>query len=772
MKIIDLLTDEVRASAAYNSNVQVAPSVILWTDKQRQWESALPLLQAAMPELVVLGEYNPEQKIGPAIWIKCVVENTLPEIEMPQGRTPIIYLPGVERRDLRAIATCPEELMPLAELQYRGNWWIYNNSGRDWTVRAFLVAENGGVSLDVAEDDRTQQAMLRVLTETLESKREDLANRRLEASDFNKLVSNDPVRDLLSWMNDSKTCRERWDESRWQALVGICETEYHFNPELDGELTAAELLCQRQGIWETVWQRYLESCHHHPHIPQLLLKVKADLAADGVSYPIVNEQEEASLEQALIKLQTLGSGEVRKQLLELEQQHAQRRGWVWYELDMAPLAGVLHYLSGIAELTQHAFSGNQPEEMAALYRERYWRADDFFLKALAYPLASKQQSLVQKLLSLIYTPWLDEVTRNFQELVGRKGYPGTEQLNEATAEYKVTGEVVFFVDGLRYDLAQCLYQRLRCIGEPSFSTNWAALPSVTATAKAAVTPVHDRLTGRETDRHFEPSLKDADSKFSAYYLRKFLEEKGWQYLEEGNSGDPSTNAWVQSGDIDKEGHVRGLKLAARVDALLAEVVERVEELLAAGWRKIRIVTDHGWVLTPEPMTKVDLPKHLTETRWGRCALIKDAVATGYQQVNWYWNSQVSIAMAPGLSCFKAGQHYDHGGLSLQECLTPIIELRNTPSETVSSAVTVSLSEVRWLGLVCRVQVQTDAEGVLAVLRTHSNDSDSEISKRKPLKNGKCTLMVDDKYEDTSAVLVLLDEQGRVLAQQATLVGDV
>ncbi len=36
MKIIDLLAREVRASANYNSNVQVAPSVILWIDKQRQ----------------------------------------------------------------------------------------------------------------------------------------------------------------------------------------------------------------------------------------------------------------------------------------------------------------------------------------------------------------------------------------------------------------------------------------------------------------------------------------------------------------------------------------------------------------------------------------------------------------------------------------------------------------------------------------------------------------------------------------------------------------
>lgn len=771
MKLIDLLANEVRASAAYNSNMQAAPSVILWTDKLRQWELALPLLQAAMPELIVLGDYAPERKTGPAIWIKCAVEGVLPGIELPTGRTPIVYLPGYERRDLRAIAACPEELKPLAELQYRGCWWIYSNSGRDWTVNAFLVSSNGGAGLDVAKDEKTQQVMLRVLPEILESERDELSNRRLEAADFNKLVSSDPVRDLLSWMNDSQACRERWESSQWQALVGICETEYHFHPEQDGELTAAELLCQRQGAWEGVWQRFLESCTHYPQLPQLLLKVQADLAASGASYPSINASEELQLERDLNELLQLDPAKARLTIAQLESHHAERRNWVWHSLAMAPLAGVLEHLAEIAKVTSTTFSGTDPEEMASQYRECYWRADDHALRALAYPLSPSQQALVQGLLDLIYTPWLDGVTHNFQNLVRSKGYPGTDQVNEATAEYAVAGEAVFFVDGLRFDTAQRLAAKLQGLGEIQLDSNWAALPSVTATAKAAVTPVHDRLTGRVSDRDFEPSLADDDKDFSSHYLRKFLGEKGWQYLEEGESGDPASNAWLQSGDIDKEGHVKGLKLAARIDALLNEVVERAEELIAAGWRKIRIVTDHGWILTPRPMAKVDLPKHLTETRWGRCAVIKDSVDSGYQQVGWYWNSAVSIAMAPGVCSFKAGQNYDHGGLSLQECMTPVIHIRNTKVATAASVVTVTLSDIRWLGLTCKIQADTQAEGVSAVLRTRAGDPDSEITKRKPLKDGKCSLMVDDQYEGSPAVLVLLDDQGNVLAKTPALVGD-
>lgn len=771
MKILDLLTQEIRASASYNSSAQVAPSVILWTDKLRQWQPALPLLQAALPELIVLGDYQPTKRQGPAIWIKCVIENTLPEIELPKDKTPIIYLPGIERRDLRAIAECPTGLMPLAELQYRGCWWVYSGSGRDWSVNAFLTSGNGGAGLDVARDEKSQQAMLRVLNEILGCEQKELLGRRLEAPDFNKLVSNDPVRDLLTWMNDSKGSLDRWEPQRWQALVGICETEYHFSPERDGELTAAELLCRRQGVWEGVWQRYAESCHHYSNFPQLLLKVDYDLAADGASYPGINKQEEEKLEQELKGLLSLDSTAIRRHLYQLEKQHAPRRQWIWLSLGLSPLAGVLEHLAIVADLTSVAFAGTTPDEMACQYHEKYWLADDHFLRALAYPLSPANQELVQALLGLTYQPWLESVTQSFQSLSQTKGYPGIAGPQIATKDYQSSGELVFFVDGLRFDIANRLASKLAGAGQVELKSDWAALPSVTATAKAAVTPVHKSITGRSTDLDFEPSLKSEDKGFSAYYFKKLLSEKHWAYLEENESGDIKLNAWTQTGDIDKEGHIKGIKLAGRIDAMLDEIVERIEDLQAAGWRKIRVVTDHGWILTPEPMKKVELPKYLTETRWGRCAVIKETVNSGFLEVNWYWNPQIHIAMAPGIHNFKAGQYYDHGGLSLQECFTPVITIvSNKPS--TKQVVNAVIDDIRWVGLVCKVKVTTESETVLAVLRTHPADPDSEICNRKPVKSGKASLMVeDDQLTQSSAVLVLLDDQGNVLAKKPTLVGD-
>ena len=772
MQVIDALISELRESGSYNSAVQAAPSVILWTDGAREWESSLPLLRGRLPELVVLGEYLPEIRQGPAIWIKCVIEGVLDEVQLPEDYTPIIYLPGIERRDLRAISTCPDRLKPLAELQYRGSWWIYSNSDREWSVSAFLSSRNGGLGLDVARDDATKQAMLRVLPEILTTNRDDLFGRRLEASDFNKLVSSDPIRDLLTWMNDPKRTEENWGVARWTAFVEIAETEFRFNPGTDGEITAAELLCRRQGGWETVWNRFEESCQQYPNLPALLLKAPVDLGSDGASYPLINQTDEEELERSLRQLLAETSDPVREALGRLEKKHGDRRSWVWSRLGLTPLAIAIESLAFIAEATGKVYAGGSAEEMAEQYQREYWRVDDEVLKVMAQQLSLGHKQLINDLLNIIYTPWLEAVTSNFQAVVKKQGYPGVRSTsNCATSAYQSGGEVVFFVDGLRYDVAHRLIDRLKPLGETELQHTWAALPSVTATAKSAVTPVVDRITGRETDRDFVPSLAESDADFSSHYLRKYLAEMGWSYLEEGDVGDTAKNAWVQNGDIDKEGHVKQLKLASRIDNLLDEIQERVEELVAAGWSRIRFVTDHGWLLLPEPMPKVTLPKHLAETRWGRCAVIKDSVDSGFQQVGWYWNPNVSIAIAPGISSFIAGHQYDHGGLSLQECMTPVITLQNAGATHGKQNISAEIGDIRWVGLNCRVSVQSEGEGVTAVLRTRVADDSSSISKPKPIKEGRCSLMVDDEFEGQSAVLVLLNSSGEVIAKKSTLVGE-
>lgn len=156
------LLDALRSATSHNRSDGVAPAAVLWTDKERHWEAAIPRLRAELP-MLVLGPYAPAELTGPAIWLRCAMAGTLPEVEPLKG-TPVIYLPGVGRADLRAVEDCPKELRPLAELQYRGVLFSHPN-GRDWTPAAFLQKVLG---LEVAANAATRAALARTLLSLLD----------------------------------------------------------------------------------------------------------------------------------------------------------------------------------------------------------------------------------------------------------------------------------------------------------------------------------------------------------------------------------------------------------------------------------------------------------------------------------------------------------------------------------------------------------------------------------------------------------------------------
>src|ERR1700732_4166339 len=78
------------------------PAALLWTDADGQWRPLLSALRSALPQVYTLGVYEPATRTGPVIWLKCIVDRALPETSPPEGVTPILYLPEVDRQQLRA----------------------------------------------------------------------------------------------------------------------------------------------------------------------------------------------------------------------------------------------------------------------------------------------------------------------------------------------------------------------------------------------------------------------------------------------------------------------------------------------------------------------------------------------------------------------------------------------------------------------------------------------------------------------------------------------
>jgi hypothetical protein len=647
-------------------------------------------------------------------------------------------------------------------------------------VSAFLSSKNGGLGLDVAQDKATQEALAQVLAAgvLLDRPVDELKGRQINAEWLLSLLAPNPTRDLLRWMNEPELARREWSDVLWDVFAKRCKADFGFDPVADGVLVAAERLAKAEGKWAAVAELYRDSFGSFPKVFGLLAKVQPPqlgLFPDQDSlagYPQVNEQSESALRYALSACAGMVAPQACAAVLAAEKEHGARRAWLWARMGRSPLAVALGHLALVAERSASVPIGQTPTELAAGYQQTGWQVDQAALHALGCVQAKADLDAVNAALRAMYLPWMEEAARRLQEAAkATGGLPPLPPESSGGNVVKQAGTCTVFVDGLRYDVAVAASAAaVLSLGNTSLSARWTSLPSVTASGKAWCSPVAAHIAGAAEDTEFEPRVAAEGKPLSGHNFRKLLIEHGVQPLDKHETGDPQGQAWTEAGDLDHYGHEHGVRLARDLDMQLDQVVERVGELCDAGWRRVRIVTDHGWLLMPGGLPKSELAKHQTETRWGRCAVLKDSAHGTPLTFGWDWCNAVQVAYAPGVSSFIAGTEYAHGGISLQECLVPVLQMDCAGG--AGSAAVVTIKSVTWKGLRCTVVVEGAAPGQRVDIRTKAALASSSLaSTEKPLDGGKASLAVaDDEHMGAAAVVVVLDAEGEVLQKQATTVG--
>jgi len=760
--VLDALVRAMRGAADYDKNDQAAPAAVLWPDRNREWEPLVGRLHGRLP-LLALGEHEQGAKRGPAIWLHCALAGEIEGVAFADGETPIVYFPGVGRDELRSLEDMDPMLQPIAELQYRGVYWSHPN-GRDWTIAGFLRNKEKGLGLDVKDDAATLAALARALNRLADESVDALRGQQLGAEGFDALLSPDPRRSLLHWMNDADGFRAGRDEGEWGAFCSLCKKDYGLDPEADGVLSAAEQMGGRKRAWAAVWDRYAEAPDKYPNMMDLLRRADPQelVFAQRDSWPGINDAAENDLRGALVALSDAKPDDARAKLAELESKHGERRGWLWGCLGHAPLANALKHLIQLAEVTADGWKYGDTACLAKQYVDSGWRADDALLRSLAAVEKTEDVAAVRVAADVLYRVWLEQGATALQAAAADV-CPAALLPDTAGVE---VGTCVLFSDGLRVDVAQRLLARLEEGGcAVGLEADVAALPPVTSTAKPAVSPVSAHLG---TGSGLDPAAAGAQTKLTADLLRKLITNAGWQVLgDEG--GDPSGRAWTECGDIDQFGHSHGWKLAREVDREINEIAQRVESLLGWGWERVIVVTDHGWLLVPGGLSKVELPEHLTDQRKGRCARLKPDVTTAFLTLPWRWDASVNITYAPGIGTFVAGQEYDHGGISPQECVTPRLTVTKVAS---AAAASVEIESIVWSGQRCRVKVSGGSAGLSLDVRTKAADVGSSLATSpKEFEDDTASVLVkEDDMLGSAAFAVLLDSSGAVIKQVTTVVG--
>ena len=735
------------------------PAAVLWPDPDEEWRPLVGALRERLPEFLALGAYGEAARSGPAIWLRAVVDRELGKAAPPVGRTPVLYLPGVSRQQLRAGDDCPDRLKPLVELLYRGTVWTHPN-GREWTVRAFLSSPKS-LGLDVADDRGTRQAMLQALPEVAVAPLGRLGSRRLDADYFHRVLSPDPLRDVLQWLGEGDAMRSRLGPERWSAFRGRCRDELDFDPQTAPDVAAGERLASGEGEWARVWERFLEAPGSYPRVADVLARSRPSgvLPLEPERWPDVNDGGEKALRRALGEIPELGHAEACRRIAELEKGHGVRRGWVWARLERSPMADALAPLARLAAEARTTLAGGTPGEVARGYVEHGWTADAAARDALAVAGAADRE-LVAAVVRRLLLPWLEDGAHAFQTAVEREALPARGGQPPVEAE---EGMCLLFVDGLRYELARSLADLLEARG---FGTDlrhrWAALPTLTATGKPAATPLAADVAGTELGADFAPAFEASGRRTDAEALRTAIKESGYQVLGAGTLDAPlgsPARGWAEEGAIDKLGHeLDAADFARALRDELESLGDRVARLLEVGWKRVRIVTDHGWLQMPGGLPKVELPQHLTVSRGARCAVLAGASQPDALIVPWHWNANESFAAARGAGAFRRSVGYAHGGLSIQECLVPDLTVR----PPALSATSARIRTITWRGFRCLVEAAAEAEAIVADLRLEADLSRSVAGAGKPLgADGSVSLLLaDDDHEDSRLVLVLVDDEGR------------
>ena len=460
------------------------------------------------------------------------------------------------------------------------------------------------------QDEATRQALLLAAPKLFTLPVAQLQGRRLDAAWLHELLAPDLNEDMLAWLDGKLDAAS--DPARFAAFQARAKAQLKLDPAKVSRERAAERLLQRDDGWAPVWSRFTTSAPGlHEHLVSLLVSLEppAPLLADPTVYPAINARQEAELRSALLGLKGKTAAEATSVVYELARAHARRHEGPWAARGFAPLARAVAHLAELS--VTPPLPADDAEAMATAYSDTGWKADWCSLAALvataptpelgARGTAAEDRVAVVAALHALYLPRLEREASILQQLL-HPGVPPPRTPGQA--------DTLLFVDGLRMDLAQHLAMLLRTAGATvELDWRWAGFPTVTATCKPFASPAADRFKGGTADG-FAP-MTDDGKPVGKPELLKELSVLGWRADETLISTERN---WLETGHIDHDGHQMQGRLVEQLPGMLQIIAAEVLRLARAG-RRLRICTDHGWLLLPGGLPVANLPAGLTETRW-------------------------------------------------------------------------------------------------------------------------------------------------------------
>jgi len=203
------------------------------------------------------------------------------------------------------------------------------------------------------------------------------------------------------------------------------------------------------------------------------------------------------------------------------------------------------------------------------------------------------------------------------------------------------------------------------------------IPHVKAAHRPRISPC---LAASSTGERLTPADEMARTVSSSWNLTR----RRWSNTEKGG--------WKEIGRLDEMGIHWGASL--RRTSTSRSRRSRSISPCATGWTRF-VVTDHGWLLVPGGMPKVDLPAHLVATKWARCAQC-EASEPGTCPRSGGSGTPRSHRLAAGHWLVHRQHRIRAWRSQPQECVVPDMLV-----EQAKSRLKAQITEISWRGMRCR-----------------------------------------------------------------------
>lgn len=256
---------------------------------------------------------------------------------------------------------------------------------------------------------------------------------------------------------------------------------------------------------------------------------------------------------------------------------------------------------------------------------------------------------------------------------------------------------VFMVDALRYELAYKIDDQFSKKHNVTIEAALSPLPSITQLGMAALLPGADEnYKIKIEDKRLIPYINDFRILTPADRMQCLKRIYGDRCEVIDITEIPATKKLiiekkvdllvVKTGEIDTAGEKIPHSASSILPELLRNLIRGIEKVIQAGFERIFIAADHGFILFPfsEPGTS----REITQGDWdvvgkryliGRGQIDKSLLRFSKDLLGIDIEAD-DIVFPENFATFKKGI-YMHGGISLHECVIPIITIAATKTKT-------------------------------------------------------------------------------------------